>query len=45
METQKILRRQNNFEKEEKSGRNYALCNRNNINSNQDRMVGAKTDR
>ena len=38
METQKILRSQNNFEKEQ-SGRNYAVCNQNNINSNQDSMV------
>ena len=38
METQKILRSQNNFEKEQ-SGRNYALCNQNNVNSNQDSTV------
>ena len=38
METQKILRSQNNFAKEQ-SGRNYAVCNQNSINSNQDSMV------
>jgi len=38
METQKKLRSQNNFEKEQ-SGRNYALCNQNNVNSNQDSTV------
>ena len=39
METQKILRNQNNFEKKEQSERNYTLCNPNNVNSNQDSMV------
>ena len=27
------------FEKEEQSGKNYALCNQNNIHSNQDSIV------
>ena len=39
METQKVLRSQNNFEKEEQSGRDYALCNQNNVTSNQDSML------